>query len=140
MPYDEEEPPYVEPDVEMNELTGRAIAAAYEVYGGLGPGLDESIYRAAMCRELSIREIPFQTEVWIDVAYKGEVVGRKRIDLLVAGRLVLELKAVETLTPLHKAQLLTYLKIMRFRVGLLINFNSTLLKDGIKRVLNPAAF
>jgi len=93
-----------------------------------------------MCRELSIREIPFQTEVWIDVAYKGEVVGRKRIDLLVAGRLVLELKAVETLTPLHKAQLLTYLKIMRFRVGLLINFNSTLLKDGIKRVLNPAAF
>ena len=65
---------------------------------------------------------------------------RKRIDLLVAGRLVLELKAVETLTPLHKAQLLTYLKIMRFRVGLLINFNSTLLKDGIKRVLNPAAF
>ncbi len=73
MPYDEEEPPYVEPDVEMNELTGRAIAAAYEVYGELGPGLDESIYREAMCRELSLRDIAIQTEVWIDVQYKARL-------------------------------------------------------------------
>src|SRR6266496_2263705 len=122
MPYEGEDPPLVEPDVELNELSHRLIGAAFEAYTQLGPGLDEILYRKALCREMTLRNIPFQCEVWIDVIYKDELIGRKRIDLLVGGRLVVELKAVEILTPLHKAQLRTYLKIMRLKLGLLINF------------------
>jgi GxxExxY protein len=139
MPYDDEDPPLVEPDPELNELSHRVIGAALEVYAQLGPGLDEILYRKALCREMELRGVRFQCEIWIDVMYKGEVIGRKRIDLLVGGRLIVELKAVEVLSPLHKAQLRTYLKVMDLRLGLLLNFNSTIFKEGIKRVLNPAA-
>ena len=97
------------------------------------------LYRVALQRDLTRRDVPFESEVWIDVMYKGELIGRKRIDLLVAGKLIVELKAVEAIAPLHKAQLRTYLKIMKLRLGLLINFNGILLKEGIKRVLNPSA-
>jgi GxxExxY protein len=137
MPYEDEDPPFLEPDVELNELSHQVIGAALEVHVELGPGLDEFLYREALCREMQRRDIPFQCEVWIDVQYKGEVIGRKRIDLLIGGRLIVELKAVETLGALHKAQVQTYLKIMGLKLGLLINFNSGILKDGIKRVLNP---
>ena len=139
MPFDDEDPPYVEPDLALNELTHSVIGAAYSVYQELGPGLDENLYESAMSRELRLRDIPFVRQIAVDVYYKGEKIGEKRIDLLVADKLVVELKAVETLTALHKAQVLTYLKITKKRFGLLINFNSAILKDGIKRILNPSA-
>lgn len=137
MPYDDEEPPYVEPDREVDELVRRALDAAFEVYRETGPGLDESIYEAAMCRELELRGVPFQKQVIYAVYYKGTEIGSRRVDLLLGGRLIIEIKAAETLLPLHKAQLLTYLKISGHKLGLLINFNSPFLKEGIKRVVNP---
>lgn len=88
--------------------------------------------------ELRLRDIPFQSQVWIDVQYKGEVIGKRRMDLIVAERLVVELKSVEELSKLHKAQVLTYLRLTHLKLGLLINFNVILLKDGLKRVINPA--
>jgi GxxExxY protein len=107
-----------------------------EIHRHYGPGLEEEIYEAAMCAELRNRRINFSCQVWLDVVYKGEVIGRKRIDLIVEGKLIVELKAVEQLAPLHRAQLLTYLKIAGIKLGLLINFNTIILKDGIKRVIN----
>ncbi len=139
MPYEEEDPPYVEPDVELDALAKVVIGAAIEVHKQFGPGLDEALYEAAMEVELRRRDIPFQPQVHVDVQYKGEVIGQRRIDLLIAGRLIVELKAVEQLTPLHKAQVLTYLRITRLKLGLLINFNVILLKDGLKRIINSTA-
>jgi GxxExxY protein len=136
MPYEDEDPPYVEPDPELDALAHAVIGAAIEVHRHYGPGLDEALYEAAMEVELKRRGVAFQSQVWIDVEYKGEVIGKRRIDLIVADRLVVELKAVEELTPLHKAQVKTYLKLMRLELGLLINFNVILLKDGIKRIIH----
>jgi GxxExxY protein len=137
MPYEDEEPPYVEPDPELDALAHAVIGAAMEVHKRLGPGLDEALYEGAMRVELQHRHIPFVHQVIVQVDYKGTVIGEKRLDLIVGGCLVVELKAVEQLTPLHSAQLRTYLKITRCRLGLLINFNTPLLKDGIKRIINP---
>jgi GxxExxY protein len=103
----------------------------------MGPGLEESLYLGALCIELRQRQIPFERQVEVPVSYRDELVGKRRLDLLVGGRLVVELKAVEMLTPLHVAQVRTYLKITNLKLGLLINFNSIILKDGIKRVINP---
>jgi GxxExxY protein len=144
VPYEDEEPPYVErprlePDPALDDLTAAVIGAAIEVHRQLGPGLDEALYKAGMCVEMRLRNIPFACEVTVPVFYKGEQIGKKRIDLVVGERIVVELKAVECLTALHKAQLHTYLKIMNYRLGLLINFNCPVLKDGIKRVINPTA-
>lgn len=136
MPYDDEDPPYVEPDRELDALAHAVIGTAIEVHKQYGPGLDEALYEAAMIVEMRLRGIPFQSQVWVDVEYKGEQIGRRCIDLIVGDRLIVELKAVEALTPLHGAQLKTYLKIMRLTLGLLINFNVILLKDGIKRVIH----
>ena len=135
MPYDDEEPPYVEPDPELNRLSGAIIGAAIEVHRTLGPGLEEEVYQTALCVELRSRNIPFCCQTWYDVVYKGEVIGRRRIDLMVDNRIILELKSVEKLAPIHGAQLLTYLKITDMKLGLLINFNTIILKDGIKRVI-----
>lgn len=137
MPFDDEDPPYVEPDRELNALAHAVIGAALEVHKKLGAGLDESMYRNAMCIELRKRGIPFVCEMLVDVLYDDEVIGHRRMDLFVGGRLVVELKAVERLAPIHKAQLRTYLKITRSKLGLVINFNEILLKDGIGRVVNP---
>ena len=137
MPYEDEDPPYVEPDVELDELAHRVIGDAIEVHKKLGAGLDESLYERALCIELRQRDIPFVCQVIVEVQYKGEKIGERRIDVIVGGRLIVELKAVESLTPLHSAQLRTYLKITNCRLGLLINFNTIILKDGIKRIINP---
>jgi GxxExxY protein len=137
MPYENEDPPYVEPDPELDQWTGATIGAGIEVHKQLGPGLDESLYAAAMARELRLRGIPFEREVIVEVRYKGELIGTRRIDLIVAGKIVVELKTVESLAQLHKAQVRTYLKITGLKIGLLINFNSIMLKDGIKRIINP---
>ena len=136
MPYEGEEPPYVEPDPELDELARAIIGAAIEVHRRMGPGLDEALYHNGLCVELRLRQIPFGRQVEVPVVYKGEEIGKRKLDLLVGGRLVVELKAVEGLTPLHTAQLRTYLKITNLPLGLLINFNTCVLKDGIKRVIH----
>jgi GxxExxY protein len=136
MPYEDEEPGYVEPDPELDALAHAVIGAAIEVHRRYGPGLDENLYERAMEIELGLRNVPFRSQVHFDVEYKGHTIGTRRIDLLVADRLVVELKAVAELTPLHKAQVKTYLKIANLKLGLLINFNVILLKDGIKRIIH----
>lgn len=135
MPYDDEEPPYVEPEPELNQLSGSILGAAIELHRHFGPGMEEALYKAALCSELRRRNIPFATEVWYDVIYKGEIIGRKRVDLVVGNRIIVELKSVEQLAPIHRQQVITYLKITGLKLGLLINFNTVILKDGIKRVI-----
>jgi len=113
---------------------GEIIAAAIEVHRELGPGLLESAYQAAMCRELSLRRTEFIQQVDMPLSYKGVNLDcGYRIDLIVDNTVVVELKAVQEILPVHEAQLLTYLRLTGMRVGLLINFNVAVLKDGIRR-------
>jgi GxxExxY protein len=121
---------------ELERLAYDVIGAAIEVHKEMGPGLPEKGYRQAMSRELSLRGIPHQPEAPVLIHYKGVVVAEGRIDILVANQLVVELKVVEHLTEVHRAQTLAYLKATKLRLGLLINFNVSLLRDGIKRVIN----
>ena len=118
----------------INDLTYAVIGAAIEVHRTLGPGLLESSYRECLCRELSLQHVDFQREHGLPVRYKGiQLECGYRLDLLVANLLVVEIKAVEALAPIHDAQLLTYLRLGGWKVGLLINFNVVVLKDGIRR-------
>ncbi|MEX0784664.1 MAG: GxxExxY protein [Dehalococcoidia bacterium] len=120
----------------LNELSGAIIGAAIEVHRTLGPGYLEQLYESALCVELRARGIPFVRQPVIEVAYKGEVIGEGRLDLLVDGRIVVELKSVELVLGLHSAQLLSYLKAMKLHLGLLINFNVARLTDGgVQRVI-----
>jgi GxxExxY protein len=136
MPYEEESLTWNElADEELNRISGLVIGACIEVHRELGPGLDESLYEAALVEEFSRRQIAFVRQVPASVSYKGVTIGERRFDFVVFGKVIVELKAVETLTPLHKAQLKTYLKISKLRLGLLINFNNVVLKDGIKRII-----
>jgi GxxExxY protein len=121
---------------ELNGLTHKIIGAAMEVHRCLGPGFLESVYEGALCLEMRMRDIPFLSQVMVPVYYKGELVGEGRLDMLVDGEIVVELKSVETLAPIHSVQLLSYLKATNHRVGLLINFNAPVLKQGIKRLIN----
>lgn len=119
---------------EINQITGSVIGAAIEVHRQLGPGLLESSYRECLCRELLLRKIPFEREKPLPLEYKGIHLGcGYRIDVLVADSVVVEVKAIEALAPIHEAQLLTYLRIGGWRLGLLINFNVAVLKNGIRR-------
>ena len=102
----------------------------------MGPGLPESSYRDALCHELDLRGIAHQREMPVDILYKGKSVGKGKIDILVGGRLILELKVVDQLSALHRAQAISYLKITKLHLALLINFNVEVLKAGIKRVIN----
>ena len=116
------------------DLTGNIIAAAIEVHRELGPGLLESAYQACLCRELSLRDLAFRTEVGLPVDYKGVHLDcGYRMDFVVEDKVAIELKSVEKLQPIHHAQLLTYLRLSKMRVGLLINFNVRVLRDGIVR-------
>ena len=118
----------------VNELTYEIIGAAIEVHKLLGPGLLESTYRECLCRELSLREISFRKECSLPLRYKGiQLDCGYRVDLLVADLVVVEIKAIDALAPVHDAQLLTYLRVGGWKVGLLINFNVLVLKDGIRR-------
>ena len=123
---------------EINQLTENVIGACIEVHRSLGPGLLESSYELCLCRELSLRGIPFERQKAIPIEYKGVKLDcGYRADLLVAGRVLVELKAIESLLPIHEAQLLSYLRIGGWPVGLIVNFNVQLLKYGIRRrVLN----
>lgn len=139
MPYDDEDPPYVEPDPETNALSHAAIGACLKISKELGPGLDEALYENALEIQLRRENIPFARQVVVEVFYHGEPIGTKRLDFLIGGRLVLEIKAVEQLTPKHYAQVRTYLKITHLKLGLIVNFNEGILRNGIKRILNPSA-
>lgn len=124
---------YQEPSEELDSLARQVIGAAIEVHRILGPGLLESLYEEALCIELGLREIAFVRQPAIDLCYKGCPVGSGRLNLLVGGALVVELKAVEALAAVHSAQMLSYLKTGGYHLGLLINFNVPVLRDGIKR-------
>lgn len=122
------------------ELTKEVIGVAIEVHRELGPGLLESAYAACLARELSQRRIAFAREVKSPVIYKGvELDCGYLMDLVVAERLVVELKAVGQIIPLHEVQVLTYLRLSGYKLGLLINFNDVLLKRGLRRYANSSA-
>ena len=118
-------------------LSNAVISAAIEVHEVLGPGLLESVYEAALCHELGLRGVLVQRQLEVPVFYKGVSLSQvMRLDLLVDDMMVIELKTVEAILPIHKAQLLSYLRLTGKQVGLLINFNTTQLKQGIHRVVN----
>mgnify|MGYP000209194320 CR=1 FL=1 len=122
--------------MDENSLATEVIGAAIEVHRALGPGLLESAYHECLMHELGLRSLVFEKEVPIALDYKGMVVGvAYRADLLVANKLLVELKSVDKLLPVHKAQLVTYLRLTNRKLGLLINFNVTVLKEGIQRVV-----
>ena len=123
--------------MDINDLTGNVIGSAIEVHKALGPGLLESIYEECLCIEFNKRNIPFERQKELKIEYKHITLDvRFRVDVIVYGKLIVELKACETLLPIHEAQLLTYLKLSGIKYGLLINFNVPVLKEGIKRLAN----
>ena len=124
---------YVKAEYPLSEVTARIIAAAREVYQGLGPGFEEVIYQRALARELPAHDLEFSREVWIDVHYKGEKVGRKRVDFII-DEVMVEIKAKAALEPVDFVQTLSYLKASGYRVGLLLNFGASKLE--IKRLVN----
>ncbi|MCY3979512.1 MAG: GxxExxY protein [Chloroflexi bacterium] len=123
-------------DVQQDPLTGRTIAAAMNVHSAFGAGLLESVYQNALCVELEAQGIRFQAQKAIDIKYRDQHVGHLIADIVVEGSVILELKSVESLLPIHVAQLITYLKASGIKTGLLINFNVRHLRHGIKRVAN----
>jgi GxxExxY protein len=125
-----------EPSKEVDDLARKIIGAAVEVHRALGPGYTENVYEEALCIEIDELAIPFERQVKVAVEYKGRKVGEGRLDLLVAKILPVELKAVESLATILQAQLISYLKMTHLQLGLLINFNVPLLKQGIKRVID----
>lgn len=128
-----------EPPKELNTLTHAVIGAAIEVHRTLGPGYLESVYEEALSEELRRRALAFKRQAPFGVKYKGKDVGEGRVDLLIEERLLIELKAVDALAPVHTAQVLSYLKATGLPVGLLINFNVPVLRNGIKRIVLSGA-
>jgi GxxExxY protein len=121
----------------LNEITAVIIEAAIDVHRELGPGLLESVYEVCLIEELNIRGVTLKSQVVIPIIYKGKQLNKNFIiDLLVEDKVVVELKAIEFIMPVHEVQLVTYLKLSNKRIGLLINFNFPLLKDGIRRRVN----
>jgi len=124
-----------EPNSELDRLARDVIGAAIEVHRILGPGFLESVYEVAMCVELGLRGIPFVRQYLSSVDYKGHAVGEHRLDLLVGDVLVVELKAIDALAPVHTAQVMSYLKANGRQLGLSVNFNTPVLRQGIKRIV-----
>lgn len=122
---------------QINKVSGQVIGAAIEVHKNIGPGLLESAYEKCLCRELEIQNIQYKSQVPVPIVYKGENLDcGYRLDLLVEDFLVIELKACERIEPIHKAQLLTYLRLMNKQLGLILNFNVPIMRDGLQRVVN----
>jgi GxxExxY protein len=122
---------------EIEQMATVAVDASFAVHMELGPGLLESAYEACFARELELRGINYQRQLPVPLNYKGKIIEVGfRADVVIGGKLLIELKAVEQVIPVHKAQVITYLKILKLPLGLLINFNEALIKDGIQRVLN----
>ena len=125
----------LEPGEELDQLVRDVIGAAIEVHRTLGPGFLESVYEQALSVELDLRNIPFKRQVALGVQYKGNRVGEGRMDMLVKDALIVELKTVDSLAPIHKAQAISYLKATGLKLALLINFNVPVLKEGITRIV-----
>jgi GxxExxY protein len=124
----------IEDAMDINDLTEKVIGACIEVHRNTGPGLLESAYEQCLCRELSLRGIPLQFQLPLPVNYKDTLLDcGYRVDLLVDGQLLIELKSMEKILPIHEAQFMTYLRLGGWNVGLLINFNVRVLTDGIVR-------
>ena len=122
-------------EIDINELTGEVIGAAIEVHKALGPGLLETAYEECLCHEFKLRSFPFERQKELPIEYKGVKLDcGYRLDIVVWSKIILELKSCSELQPIHEAQLLTYLKLTGLKVGLLINFNVPVLKEGIKRL------
>lgn len=124
----------MEPDPELNRVTNAIIGAAIEVHKHLGAGQLESAYEEAMAIEMRLRGIPFQRRLDVELLYKGHPVGKGRLDFLVEGSVVLDLKAVDQLAPVHTSQMISYLSITGHQLGLIINCNVAALRLGIKRI------
>ena len=124
-----------EPGKDLDELAHAVIGAAIEVHRNLGAGFQEAVYEKALCVERKLRRIPFARRRAFHIDYKGHEVGSGVIDLLVGGKLVGELKTVEELLPVHSAQVISYLKAIGSKLGLLLNFKAAVLRDGIRRVV-----
>ncbi|MFI4860353.1 MAG: GxxExxY protein [Phycisphaerales bacterium JB063] len=120
---------------ELNRVTEAVIGAAIEVHRQLGPGFLEATYHRAMEIELELRGVLFDSETPVSLSYKGQPIGEGRLDLLVSEAVVVELKAVDSLAPIHHAQVISYLKATGHTLGLLVNFNVEVLRDGLKRVV-----
>jgi GxxExxY protein len=122
----------------LDDLSSKVIKAAINVHNELGPGLLESVYNLAMTIELRLMDIEVESEVPLSVMYKGQKIADEgfRLDLLVEKTLIIEIKSVELIRPVHKKQLLTYLRLAKKPLGLLLNFNEQLLKNGIIRIIN----
>jgi GxxExxY protein len=120
---------------DINRLSETIIGFAIELHRHLGPGLAEATYERALCIELSRAGVAFQRQIAVPVYYKGEVIGEYRPDLIVADLVVVEVKSVERLSPVHRAQMLAYLRVTGLRLGLLLNFNEEVLRSGIRRVV-----
>ena len=122
-------------DVITNQLSYEIIGCAIEVHKVLGAGLLESVYEDALCIEFEDRKIPYERQKEIGINYKGRVIGKGFVDILVDQQVVVELKSVERFEPVHTAQVLTYLRMTNTRLGLLINFNTDILKKSIRRII-----
>jgi GxxExxY protein len=121
--------------VELNDITYKIIQCCIEVHKNLGPGLLESVYEAALCIEMDLFGMKYERQKVLPVVYKDKLIGKFFIDILVENHVVLELKSVEKHNPIYEAQVLNYLKLGNYKLGLLINFNSYLLRYGIKRII-----
>jgi GxxExxY protein len=126
---------FEEPGDEANRIANLVIGAAIEVHRHLGPGQKESIYKLALCHELELQSVNHKREVSVPVLYKGKNVGSGQVDLIVDGLIIVELKAVEQIIPLHVTQAISYLRMTNLRLALIINFNVPVLKQGIRRVV-----
>ena len=123
--------------LDINRTTESIIGAAIEVHRHLGPGLLESAYEECLCEELILHKIPFKRQIVLPVTYKGKRLDiGYRVDLLVNDEIVVELKTVESILPIHEAQTLTYMRLGGWQVGLILNFHVTVLKNGIKRLVH----
>lgn len=126
----------MEPDPELNRITNAIIGAAIAVHRELGPGHLESAYQRAMEIELEHRRIPFQRQVPVMLIYRSQSVGEGRLDLLVEGKVVVDLKSAESIAPVFVTQMISYLKIRKLKLGLILNFNVLVLTKGIRRIAN----
>src|SRR6266496_2779781 len=120
----------------INQITEAIIGCAAEVHRCLGPGLLETTYEAALCVELEDQGLKYQRQLTFPVSFKGRAIGEYRVDLIVENAVIVEIKSVDRFDPAFEAQVLTYLRVTRMAVGLLIKFNSRLLKDGVKRFVS----
>ena len=114
--------------------TDTIIGCAIQVHKHLGPGLLESIYESALCIEFTANSLPFKRQVGVPLYYRGELISEHRMDLIVNDQVVVEIKSVERLAPIHVTQMLTYLRVTSLKIGLILNFNSPTMKEGTRRV------